>query len=128
MVMILFFEGSLSYTAVGTQAYFTLATKYVYLQSTTVYVPSSEMGLSHPPPLTSECAPPPGTKGGGHTRLRVRGWGSPNSDDWRKSLALCLLCDSGCSSKHPVSPDGIEEGRDQSIQASRHPLNIYTRM
>jgi hypothetical protein len=22
----------------------------------------------------------------------VRGWGSPNSDDWRKSLALCLLC------------------------------------
>ncbi len=30
---------------------------------------------------------------GGHTRLRVRGWGSPNSDDWRKSLALCQLCD-----------------------------------
>ncbi len=29
---------------------------------------------------------------GGHTRLRVRGWGSPNFDDWRKSLALCLLC------------------------------------
>jgi hypothetical protein len=47
------------------------------------------------PSLTSECAPTPGTKGlggGGHTRLRVRGWGSPNSDDWRKSLALCLLC------------------------------------
>ncbi len=32
---------------------------------------------------------PPEPKGGGHTRLRVRGWGSPNSDDWRKSLALC---------------------------------------
>ncbi len=45
------------------------------------------------PSLASECAPPPGTKrGGGHTRLRVRGWGSPNSDDWRKSLVLCLLC------------------------------------
>ncbi len=29
--------------------------------------------------------------GSGHTRLRVRGWGSSNSDDWRKSLALCLL-------------------------------------
>jgi hypothetical protein len=28
--------------------------------------------------------------GGGHTRLRVREWGSPNSDDWRKSLALFL--------------------------------------
>jgi hypothetical protein len=26
-----------------------------------------------------------------HTRLRVSGWGSPNSDDWRKSLSLCLL-------------------------------------
>jgi hypothetical protein len=27
---------------------------------------------------------------GGHTRLRVRGWGSPDTDDWRKSLALFL--------------------------------------
>jgi hypothetical protein len=35
---------------------------------------------------------PPEPEGGGHTRLRVRGWGSPNSDDWRKCLALCLLC------------------------------------
>jgi hypothetical protein len=41
--------------------------------------------------LASKCAPPPGTKGG-HTRVRVRGWGSPNSNDWRKGLALCLLC------------------------------------
>jgi hypothetical protein len=22
----------------------------------------------------------------------LRGWGSPNSNDWRKNLALCLLC------------------------------------
>jgi hypothetical protein len=46
------------------------------------------------PSLVIECAPPSGTKGGGgeHTRLRVKGWGSPNADDWRKSLALCLLC------------------------------------
>ncbi len=43
------------------------------------------------PSLASECAPPPGSRGG-HARLRVGGWGSPNSDDWRKSLALCLLC------------------------------------
>jgi hypothetical protein len=41
------------------------------------------------PSLASEC--PPRTGGGGHTRLRVRGWGSPNSDDWRKSLALCHI-------------------------------------
>jgi hypothetical protein len=34
-------------------------------------------------PLPS-AAPPPVTKGGGgHNRLQVRGWGSPNSDDWR---------------------------------------------
>jgi hypothetical protein len=33
---------------------------------------------------------------GGHTGLRVRGWGSPDSDDWRNSLALCLLCDLMC--------------------------------
>jgi hypothetical protein len=31
-------------------------------------------------------------RGEGHTRLRVRGWGSPNSNDKRKSLALCKLC------------------------------------
>jgi hypothetical protein len=37
------------------------------------------------PSLASECAPPPG-------RLRARGGGSPYSDDWRKILALCLLC------------------------------------
>jgi hypothetical protein len=69
-------------------------TKYVYIKSTTVYVPSSEFGLSQPlSHNTSECAPPPRTGGGeGAHRLRVRGWGSPNSDDWRKSLALCLLC------------------------------------
>ncbi len=37
-----------------------------------------------PPPL------PPERKGGGggHTRLRVTGWRSPNSNDWRKGLAL----------------------------------------
>ncbi len=44
-------------------------TKYVYMKSTTVHVPSSELGLSQP--LSRH-----------------------NSDDWRKSLALCLLCGS----------------------------------
>jgi hypothetical protein len=29
---------------------------------------------------------------GVNTRLRGREWGSPNSDDWRESLVLCLLC------------------------------------
>jgi hypothetical protein len=47
------------------------------------------------PSLASDCAPPPGIKGGarGHTREGVRGWVSPNTNDWRKSLSLCLLCD-----------------------------------
>jgi hypothetical protein len=41
---------------------------------------------------------PPLRMRGVHTRLRVRGWGSPNSDDWKESLVLCLLCgeDRGC--------------------------------
>jgi hypothetical protein len=55
---------------------------------------------SRNPSLVSECAPSPRTGGEGHTRLLVRGWGSPNSDDLRKSLALCLLC---ASSKANIS-------------------------
>jgi hypothetical protein len=47
-----------------------------------------------PPSPASECVPhTPEPEVGGHTRLRVRGWGGvPNSDDLRKGLALCLLC------------------------------------
>ncbi len=47
------------------------------------------------PSSASECAPPPppNLRVGGHTRLRMRGWGSPYSDDVRKGLALCLLCE-----------------------------------
>jgi hypothetical protein len=40
----------------------------------------------------SECVPPPGNQRGGHIRRKVRGRKGPNSDDWRKSLVLCLLC------------------------------------
>jgi hypothetical protein len=67
---------------------------HIYLQSTTVYVPSSELGLSHPLSRQRVCPSPRNQMGGGGecTRLRVRGRGTPNSDDWRKSLALCLLC------------------------------------
>jgi hypothetical protein len=50
------------------------------------------IGTLPPPSLASECIPPLGTRGGGegHTRLRVRGWGSPSSDDLRKSFALLV--------------------------------------
>ncbi len=48
---------------------------------------------SHPLSRQRVCPSPQNRDGGGwHTRLRVRGWGSSNSDDLRKSLALCLLC------------------------------------
>ncbi len=53
-------------------------------------VPSFELGPPTPSPV-SECVPPE-LKGGTHSPV-VRGWGRPNSDDWRKSLALCLLCE-----------------------------------
>jgi hypothetical protein len=50
------------------------------------------VGIGTPPnPLPQASVPSPlGPTGGGwgHTRLRVKGWGSPNSNDWRKSLAL----------------------------------------
>ncbi len=46
--------------------------------------PSPPIQCSNPPP------PPREKRGMGHTRLRVRGGGGPNSDDWRKSLVLCL--------------------------------------
>ncbi len=73
-------------------------------KSTTVYVPSSELGLSHPPFSPASVPLPPEPKGGGHTRLRVRGWGSPNSDDWRKSLAFSLLCASNPFSGSTLPP------------------------
>jgi hypothetical protein len=48
---------------------------------------------THPTPLPQASVPSPSVQRvGGHTLLRLRGWGSPNSDDWRKGLALCLLC------------------------------------
>ncbi len=57
-----------------------------------MYVPSSELGLSYP--LSRQRLYPSSRNEGegGHTLLRLRGWGSPISDDWRINLALCLLC------------------------------------
>ncbi len=60
-----------------------------------MYVPSSELGLPKPPAPLSECAPSPSPEpksGGAHSPTGGGLW-SPNSDYWRKSLALCLLCD-----------------------------------
>ncbi len=44
-------------------------------------------------PLSPESVPlPPERGGGGAHSPGGEGWGSPNSDDLRKRLALCLLC------------------------------------
>jgi hypothetical protein len=53
-----------------------------------------------PTPLSPASVPlPPEPKGRGHTRLQVRGSGSPNADDWRKSLGLY----SGPRIKHGIN-------------------------
>ncbi len=44
-----------------------------------------------PTPLgAGGCAPHPLVRGGGHTRLRQRGWGSPNSDEGTYTVVLCI--------------------------------------
>jgi hypothetical protein len=49
---------------------------YIYLEYTTVSVPSSELGPSSAPlPLASVTHLPPQNQRGGHTRLGVRGGG-----------------------------------------------------
>jgi hypothetical protein len=55
------------------------------------------------PSLASECVPSHGTKGGGTPSPADEGVGSLSSDDWRKSLELCLLCGPGvqCPPKIP---------------------------
>jgi hypothetical protein len=68
-----------------------------HTQSTYIYrVPqcmSTRWNWDSPTPsLASECALPPRTKGWGGHSPAAKGWGSPNSVDWGKSLALCLLC------------------------------------
>ncbi len=46
--------------------------------------PPAKIGTP-PPPLSQPSVQPTPEPKGGHSRLRVRGWGSPNSDDRRKA-------------------------------------------
>ncbi len=54
------------------------------------------VGIGTLPPLLSRlrvCPSPRNQRVGvGSHSLRVRSWEGPNSDEWRKRLALCLLC------------------------------------
>jgi hypothetical protein len=62
-------------------------TKYVYIKNTTVYVPSSELGLSQPLSRQRVC-PSPQNRGGGAHSPAGEGLGESQSNDLRKSL-LC---------------------------------------
>jgi hypothetical protein len=67
--------------------------KFTLYQEYHSVCPFVRIGTPPTPSSPSKCVPSPESKGGRHTRLRVRGRGGPNSDDWRKGLALCLLWD-----------------------------------
>ncbi len=66
---------------------------YMEYQNGRMSVPSSELGPPHilrkrvcpPPPLDAHWWEEQHTRAG-------EGVGGPNSDDWKESLALCILC------------------------------------
>ncbi len=68
------------------------ATKYLYIQSTTVYVPSSELGLPQPPVPQAMVPPPPPAQnqrvGGGTLACR---WGVGESQFRRLEKKLSTL-------------------------------------
>ncbi len=68
-----------------------IGTKYVYIKSTTVYIPSSELGLSQPLSRQREC-PSPQNRGGGVHSPAGEGLGESQFRRLVKSLVLCLLC------------------------------------
>jgi hypothetical protein len=54
---------------------------------------SSRWNWDSPSPTpfaAGECAPPPFGTGGGHTRLRLKGWGSPNSNEGTYTVVLYI--------------------------------------
>ncbi len=74
--------------------------KKAYTSKVHIYVeyhiacPLVRTGTPHP--ISPECAPPPPEPKGEGTHspaCQGMGGGGPNSDGWRKSVVLCLLCD-----------------------------------
>jgi hypothetical protein len=55
--------------------------------------PLVQIETPHPLSRKRVCPPPPGTKGRTHSPSGEGVGGDPNSDDWKKNLALSLLCD-----------------------------------
>jgi hypothetical protein len=69
--------------------YIAHSTYTVYLEIHS-FCPIVRIGTSQPLSRKRVC-PPPGTKSGDTLSCGWRCGGGPNKDDWRKSLALCLL-------------------------------------
>jgi hypothetical protein len=90
---------------------------HIFTEYPSVYVPSSELGLSHPS-LTSECAHPTGTKGGvGRAHSPAGGvLGESQFRRLEKCLALCLLCAVHCTYSHLESMDveDVDAGEDSA--------------
>ncbi len=87
--------------------------------------------------LASECAPPPGTKGGGGALSPVgEGLGESQFRRLEKSLALCLLCGFALlfmSSDKKLGDRGVREGGSVTAfvcehhysTINSHPLEIF---
>jgi hypothetical protein len=54
------------------------------------FLQSLELGLPHPFIRGRVCPPHPLVRGGGHTRLRLKGWGSPNSNEGTYTVVLYI--------------------------------------
>jgi hypothetical protein len=67
-----------------------LATKYIYAYVLRVHL-SPRLHWDPPPPSRKQVCPPPSGRGD-TLDCTGEGVGNTNSDDWRKSLALGLLC------------------------------------
>jgi hypothetical protein len=98
----------------------------VYIKSTTVYVPSSKLGL-YQPLLSPASVPLPPERGRGkHTRLRVRGWFRRQQ---KKLSQLCLLNHSMTSKFDPVRDFNIDILHHFGIGLSVcHPLCLVLRI
>jgi hypothetical protein len=81
----LFFQISTAYR------YYTILYLFLEYQSICPFV-----RIGSPRPLSRQrvCPPPQNQRvGGGQHSLAGEGAGGADSDDWRESLALCILCD-----------------------------------
>jgi hypothetical protein len=63
----------------------------LYLEYQSV-CPFVRIGSTRPLSRKRVCPPSPRTKGRRQPSLSGEGAGGANSDDWRESLALCILC------------------------------------